>query len=486
MPDTPKPEAPKKQESFLGNLMKYSVATYLGFLISGAALVVKGILPPDSYAVPASFMAYTTSLMNIGMLGLDQGLLRFYHEPPKSATGRTMFAACTRLSLLVMAVVGLVGSALFARPLATAFGLGTGGAILVPFLFLNAALYMLVRYLNVLLRLENNVAAYTAETLWMQACLNLLFLLPGFFTQRTWVFIAVAVASFGCVAIAFWFKARAPLQAPGLPYKAVYRQMVPYSIALAPAAVLTPLYQSAALSFLAAYSGQTSQGLFSFAYQLSLLVTTVQAGFSTYWGPYVYAHYRTEQERIGRIHDLLNFLVFGFFCCLIMFEDIIFLIFPAKSACLRFFPIMMLSSVFAILIEGTVYGNAIARRPHHDTIGVALGVAVNFGMCAWLVPLYNVTGAAVAVATANAAMFLYRTVTGQYYYRTIPNYGRTISGFLLALAATVAGVILYDHFILKFVSVGAILFVYCTLYRPQLRKLWQLAMGILRKFRPQT
>ena len=43
---------------------------------------------------------------------------------------------------------------------------------LVPFLFLNAALYMLVRYLNVLLRLENNVRAYTTETLWMQACLN--------------------------------------------------------------------------------------------------------------------------------------------------------------------------------------------------------------------------------------------------------------------------------------------------------------------------
>ena len=34
------PETPKKQESFLGSLMKYSVATYLGFLISGAALVV--------------------------------------------------------------------------------------------------------------------------------------------------------------------------------------------------------------------------------------------------------------------------------------------------------------------------------------------------------------------------------------------------------------------------------------------------------------
>ena len=57
MPDSAKQGAtPKKQESFLGNLMKYSVATYLGFLISGAALIVKGILrrtatpcPPRSW-----------------------------------------------------------------------------------------------------------------------------------------------------------------------------------------------------------------------------------------------------------------------------------------------------------------------------------------------------------------------------------------------------------------------------------------------------
>ena len=475
------PQTPKKAETFLGNLMKYSVATYLGFLISGAALIVKGILPPDSYAVPASFMAYTTSLMNIGMLGLDQGLLRFYREPPEGATGRSMFAACTRLSLLVMAAVGIVGTVFGAKPLAAAFGLGAGGAVLVPFLFLNAALYMLVRYLNVLLRLENNVAAYTAETLWMQACLNLLFLLPGFFTRRTWVFIAVAVVSFGLVAIAFWFKAKAPLATGKLPYRVIYRQMVPYSIALAPAAVLTPLFQSVALSFLAGYSGAVEQGLFSFSYQLSQLVTTVQAGFSTYWGPYVFAHYRDDQPRIGRVHDLLNFLIFGFFCCLVIFEDIIFLVFPDKAACQRFFPLMMLAAVFLILMEGTVYGNAIARRPHHDTIGVALGVVAEVLICLWLVPSYSVTGAAVALVAGNAVMFMYRTITGQYYYRTIPSIPRTVSGFLLAIAVALVGVILYQNFLLKLVAVGAILFIYCTLYRQQLQKLWQLGIGLLRK-----
>lgn len=490
MADTPQ-QKPAKPESFVGNVMKYSVATYLGFLISGAALIIKGVLPADAYAVPATFMAYTMSLMNLGMLGLDQALLRFYREPPRGATGRGMFLACVRLSLLVMLVVGAAASLFFAPTLAVAFGLGQGGAALVPFLFLNAALYMLVRYVNVLLRLDNDVRAYTVQTLWMSACLNLIYLLPGFFTSNVWAFIAAALAGFGGVAVAFWFRAlgasrgqdaaprglRAPEAGQG-----VYRLMLPYGLLLAPAAILTPLYRSVCLSFLAAGPGATSQGLFEFAYTLAQLVTTVQAGFSTYWGPYVYAHYRTEQERIGRIHDVLNFLVFGFFCVLIMFEDVIFLIFPDKAACMRFFPVMMLSAVFAILIEGTVYGNAIARRPHHDTIGVALGVAVNVALCAWLVPLYSVTGAAAAVAASNAAMFLYRTVTGQYYYRTIPNYGRTISGFLLALAAACVGVVFYQHFVVKFVLVGAIVFVYCTLYRPQLQKLWQMALALLRRF----
>ena len=89
--------------------------------------------------------------------------------------------------------------------------------------------------------------------------------------------------------------------------------------------------------------------------------------------------------------------------------------------------------------------------------------------------------AAVAVAASNAAMFLYRTITGQYYYRTIPNIGRTVSGFLLALAAAAVGVVFYQHFVIKFVLVGAILFIYCTLYRPQLQKLWQMGLGLLRK-----
>lgn len=225
-------------ESFAGNVMKYSVATYLGFAITGLALIVKGLLPAEVLGAPVTFMTYTATIMNIGILGLDQALLRFYHEPPAGAEPRQLFAACTRISAAFMMLLGVAGSVFFAQPLAAAFGLGSAGPGIVPLLFLNAALYMLVRYLNVLLRLENDLRAYTAETLWMQGCYNLFYLLPGFFTSNVFVLAVAAILSFGVVAIAFGYKYRAAVFAPlpGAQLGGIARQTVPYGVALAPGA----------------------------------------------------------------------------------------------------------------------------------------------------------------------------------------------------------------------------------------------------------
>ena len=87
------PEKKSAGESFAGNVMKYSVATYLGFAITGLALIVKGLLPAEVLGAPVTFMTYTATVMNLGILGLDQTLLRFYHEPPAGAEPRQLFAA---------------------------------------------------------------------------------------------------------------------------------------------------------------------------------------------------------------------------------------------------------------------------------------------------------------------------------------------------------------------------------------------------------
>ena len=57
-----------------------------------AALIVKGLLLPRCW--PVTFMTYTATVMNLGILGLDRDPYTL-HEPPAGAEPRQLLAACT-------------------------------------------------------------------------------------------------------------------------------------------------------------------------------------------------------------------------------------------------------------------------------------------------------------------------------------------------------------------------------------------------------
>ncbi len=89
----------------------------------------------------------------------------------------------------------------------------------------------------------------------------------------------------------------------------------------------------------------------------------------------------------------------------------------------------MLAVVFNILCEGIVYGNSIARKPWHDTIGIGIGALSNLGLCAAFVPPLRHDRRGLCAGRQQRSGILYRSVTGQMYYRTIPSFAKTISGF---------------------------------------------------------
>ncbi len=472
-------------ENFIGSIFKYSIATWLGFVISGLALVLAGILGPEKTADPLTFMSATATVMNIGILGLDQSLLRFYAEPPAGHTGDELFAVCVRLSLGVMLVLGLFFSLVCPGWLADTLSFQSLGARIVPLLFLNAALYMLTRYLSVLLRFHPaELKLYTLETLLMQACFNLFYLFAGFFFDSAYAYALLSIGSFALVAGAFCFLKRKALAVrQGSFSRPVLAQLVPYGLALAPTQIMIYLNSTFSLAYLGNTAGTAAKGVFSFGTRLAQMVSAIQAGFATFWGPYVFSHYQTENDRICTVHDMLDLLIFAFFACLVALEDILFWLFPAYADCLPIFPFLMLSVVFSILCEGTVYGIAIARKPVYDTVGIALSTLGNIGLCLLLVPRLGLLGAALALAGANGAMFVFRTLVGQHFYRTVRTPAKTLCGWVLCLGVCVAGWALSGRFALKAAVCLAALLLYALLYRPQLALAAQFIRRILQKLK---
>ena len=468
-------------ESFLGSVFKFSISTYINFFIYGVSILITGFMVPAEVNGPLTmFITTTNTIMTIAILGLDQSFIRFFNEPPGKLSTAALFRNCFGISALCMVVFGTICGLLFPDEIASFLGFTENGNIIVPLLFLNAFFLMIARYFNVLYRMEQNIKLFTIESILMQFFYKLFYLFAGFFGGELLSFVIVSVLGMFAFATIFSLMRRSALipQKGDIDTKAL-KTILPYGLALAPTAVLVYLNGNFSTWFIGKTLTPADQGYFGFAVTLANVVTIIQAGFSTFWGAYMFANYKTQQPRIKKVTDFLNFIILVFFCFLVAFENIVFWIIKPYAACLPIFPLMMLAAVFPILCEGTVYGIAIAKKPVFDTIGIGLSFVINMIFCFILAPKYGLIGAAMALVISAFFMFTFRTVIAQKYYRTIRYPAKTALAILIAFALTAAGTLLYDQFVVKLLISFSAMILYCFLYKDELFRCIKLTSSIL-------
>lgn len=475
--------APTKNNTaagFIGSVVKYSVPTFINVGILGLGIVLTMLfVPPDINGPITQFINFTNALMTIALFGMDQAFIRFYEERPNNLSKNGLFRLCFYFSALAL-VLGGSALSLFA-PGATQvlFGLRGMGPWAVPLLFLNAFFYLILRYFNALYRMEANLLLYGIVIVFTQFFYKLFYLLGMLFQNPLQAMMLCSVGSLGAFSLLFAFVRRKTLRPRLAEFgSGGYRTLLPFGLAIAPAAVLYTLNAPVIGSYLQTVLGKGANGIYSQAFTLSNVVSTIQLGFAAFWGPYMFQNYKTQQKRIMQVHDYLNFAVLVFFALLVAFQDIIFIIFPNYAQAQTIFPLMMLAAVFTVLCETTVYGNTIAKRPIFDTIGIALALGLNFIACLVLVGPFNLAGAAVALSLGNGVMYLFRTFTAQRLYRSIQNPVKTTAAVLLGVALAVAGTLFATRFLPKLLCCAAAIALYCLLYRAQL----QTGLGIALRF----
>ena len=71
-------------KDLLVSIFKYSIATWINFIIYGASLLlVAWFIPAATWGQLDIFISTSTLIMNICILGLDQSFMRFFNEPPE-------------------------------------------------------------------------------------------------------------------------------------------------------------------------------------------------------------------------------------------------------------------------------------------------------------------------------------------------------------------------------------------------------------------
>ena len=470
-------------EQFVGSIFKFSISTVVNLGIYALAMVLTDVMLPDQNVRGEiiQFSIITNAIMTLAIFGLDQSYIRFHNEPPSRMDSNSLFRLCFYLSSMALLVGGLICGLFFSEPIYQLLNLKLLGKDVVPLVFLNAFFYMVTRYFYVRYRMEQNIRLYTVTNILQNFSFKLFYLAGAFYkSHQLGAMVACHMAGLGILAAFCLFIRRSAMKPrSGDINGGALKAILPFGLAVAPTAVMVVLNSSFSTIYVAGQMDGVARGIYSTGNQLSSVITAVQLGFASFWTAYMYANYKTQQARIKRVHDYLNLLILGFFALMVAFEDILFWVLGNSKDVQPIFPLLMLSAVFTVLCETTVYGNTIARRPIFDTIGNAFSFAGNILLCILLIPRMGLVGAAIASASANLAMFLFRTFTAQHLYRSIDKPAKTATAVLLAIALALAGTFLSDQFVPKLLVSGAILLVYCLMYRREFVRFWTLGISIL-------
>ncbi len=471
-------------EGFVSSVLKYSVSTIISFALFALAVLLGNYLVPNQaiYGEISQFLGATNTLMTIAVFGLDQSYIRFCYEPPGKVSGEGLFRLCLYLSVSALLLGALVCTLFFSQPLYELFSFRLLGQEAVVLVFVNTLFWMIARYFYVLYRMEQNLVLYTVTAILMNFFNKVFYLLGAFFENQLFGMVLFSLLGLGLFAMVCLFsRRRLILPKRGDALRTAVPVVLPYGLAVAPTAILVTLNYTVGAAYVAGAISGDARGVYSYAFQLSNIITAVQLGFASFWGAYMYANYKTQQERIKKVHDILNFVVLVFFCVLVALEELIFLILGNYADVLPIFPLMMLGAVFTVLCETTTYGNTIAKKPIFDTLGNALSILCNYLFCMLLIPKFSLVGAAAALALANLAMYLFRTAFGQHFYRTVRYPAKAVLAVVLSLGLTVGATLYYNAFWLKLLfCVGAIL-VYCLLYKAELIRCVRLARSFFEK-----
>ena len=467
-------------KDLLVSIFKYSIATWINFVIYGASLLlVAWFIPAETWGQLDIFISTSTLIMNVCILGLDQSFMRFFNEPPEPLDKGSLLGNCFGISAICLSVTCLVCFVFCPQQLLGLFFTEKFPSIYVLYLFVNAFMAMVGRYVNLVYRMSGSIKLYTLESVLMQFFTKVFFVFGVFFSTSLDFLILFTVGGMTVFGLAFLFVIRRDIViTPKVIFSKANRQILPYGLALMPTAVMLWLNSLFSKVYISKTIGNSQAGVFSMVSTLSNVVAIIQAGFATFWSAFIYANYKTEQEKIKQVHDYLTFLIVEFFCVLVMFEDIIFIILGKEYASgITVFPIMVLVPVFLIISETTVYGISIAKKPIFDSMGIGLSVVTNILFCVLLAPSFGLYGVCIALCLSNLIMFVFRTVIAQRLYCSIPSAKRTTVVCCILFVITYFGTIWADNFVLKGAACLAGMVVYLIIYRTQLKN----ALGLVKE-----
>ena len=450
----------------LKGLLGFSIVPIATALVTIFVIpVVSNIFPAEEYGKINLFYSVGALLTTLFMLGLDSSFIRYYFEPPRGMSRQSIQTMALTVGLVATVLCAAACTFLFPGPVSS-YLFGEYRPWLITMLAAYVAASILFRLLNTDARMSESHGRYCIQSIAQTIITRIAFVaLAAVSTHYVYSVVAMTVGMLA-LSLMFAFIQRRSFGrfGGGVPRESVVC-LFSFGVPVMLTNFVLNLNGTAGRLILSGAGMYDAAGVFAIATTLSNVFTVIPTAFATWWSPFMYKNYKTEQETITKIHDLVVFGAGLIVALIIMLQDVLFsLVGGEYAACQAYFMIIMLNPIQALICETTSYGIVIKEHPIYNAVASTIGVAASIVITLALIGDLGVYAAALGVAGSAIVTGIMRSAIGQRYYRCVASPLRTAVGSALIVIACFANSALCHSVGVEIAAGAAMLVIFCLMY----------------------
>lgn len=459
---------------FIKSIMGFSLASWIQAAINLLSIpIVTRIFPTEEYGKISIFINAYTILTLCVRLSLEQGYTRYYFE--KDEKGRKiLLSECVSINFISFLFICIL--IVLIHPWLSNMILGENNRIVIcVFLPLIILCNTLIEYARVNMKMSENIKGFFVISILTVFAGKLSMMLAAVTIANYYFAILFMCIAFVCeliVIIAFVKDALRGVKITKNLFDA--KVLITYSFPFFISSILVYVHTFISSIILKNQLSYSSVAIFSATTSIANIMAIIEAGFSVYWGPFMYKNYKDEQNFIKKMHSWVTMASSFFYIVVLIFSDLIFMILGDEYRSGKtIFAFLLIPHIMTIITETTVYGSYINKKSIHTVYASITSIICNVVLAFALIPKLGLIGAALAVCASSMVVFIIRTILGQREYCSMDSIRKT--SIICLLIILVAFIYCYvSSSIIKNVSLILCLILIIVIYRSNLGMIVQL------------
>ena len=341
-------------------------------------------------------------------------------------------------------------------------------------LFIYVAALIVFTLINLSVRFDEDAKRYNIQQAILLICTRLIYVVAAIYSTRYIYSITVMTISTVLMTFLVSLKKKDKLvQSPFIPMD-VAKKLLLFALPIMPTTVFVQLNSSIAKLILGAYDFRNEVGVLALATSVANVFTIIPKVFTTYWGPFIYKYYKTEQQLIKNIHNAMMMISLLLTVGILIFQDLLYLVVGnSYQSSQPYFMLVMLAPIAVLIAETTNYGVTISKKPVIN-LGISMIVClVNVIVCYSLIPLHGEMGAVWGIVFAAITNGTLRTLAGNHFYQVISKPIKTIATSLLMIGLCVANLFIWNTLTYRLIVGCCSILICIAIYKEALKRILQ-------------